>query len=240
LFELARSKLMETGFSTTRSLSKSPALAFSLHGKAEEPEDSLLKKLIQSNTHLIVGAGKKTKLYSFSEVLRREGVKLEDGIDHLKKSSPETSLVFEEGEKVLDANRFLPLVAEYGQRALASYYGHIYLIDFQRPVRPEKVKKHDDLLLETEAFNDALMKLIKGGGQKTLIVVIGGRGGDVPLVKGSTPEKGQVDYSWHTRSEELLSYVPVFAYGPGSERIRGIISPTDLYGILSEFIRGRK
>ena len=242
---------MATGLVTTASLLDGTPAAFFASALNRYYHDTIANHLLKSGIDFLVGGGKQyfdntmdgrvvllpkfeeqgyfvsdvwqspIELMNFSKNKKvlyfngNDGSSLHSiGFDHLAKSTEKAIDYFNSGDRPFF------LMVEGAQIDWASHAGN-----------PQ------ELFLRMEAFEIALEKILSFAAEdkNTLVIITADHAtGGLALVEGSERENVKLGFTSNGHTGEM---VPIFSFGPGARRFRGIMDNTEIFYKIKDLLR---
>jgi alkaline phosphatase len=255
ILEILRDKGYRTGIIATSSITHATPASFYAHQPSRKLDEAIAADFVKSGVDIAIGGGRaffenrKKDKRNLSLELKNAGYlvthapELNEGS---LESTADSQLIFtadEQPGKWQEGRKYLPAATHYALRFLKQKSGNngFFLmvessqIDWGGHDKDGKYVLNEMLEMD-EAVAHAL-QFAKEDGNTLLIVLADHETGGLSVNKGST--QGNVNIQF-TTSEHTATFVPVFAYGPGSALFSGFYDNTQIKGKLLEAVHSQQ
>ena len=252
LFEVARDHGLATGVVTTSGVVDATTASFTVHAESRDDYHEIFEKMLASGTDLMIGGdwtrfpkAKKNRRY-LDLLSRAEGLGRNHGYHVIRDPSAVEStnlpLLALFPPRPRGGNSHGPPLAVSALRAVQLLRedpeGFVLLVECE--ITDEFGHSNDiDIVMEgVRELNDAVAAVLEaiGDSGNTLILVTADHDtGTLSIVDGDY-EEGRAVVRWAT-SDHSSQWVPLFAFGPGSERFTGVLDNTEV-GVLAAHALG--
>ncbi|MGC9364095.1 MAG: alkaline phosphatase [Fidelibacterota bacterium] len=251
LLEAARSHQKATGVVTTTSLTQAVSAAFLTHAQYWGKEYELARQIAYSNTDVLLGGGRRFFEHRDSDSHNLILTMQDRGYTLISQQQQLETLDLEKTEKLLGLfatealrqadhrNLSLQMMTEKAVRLLEkNRNGYVLIVEGAQIDWRSHERDSAGLLAEMQDFANAIRwTLDYQKKHPNLLIVVTGLNdtGGVFLIRDNQ-QRGQIGIEFAS-SDHTANLSPVFAKGPQSERIRGIVSIGELGRILMNLIK---
>jgi alkaline phosphatase len=244
LLEAAEQHGLATGMVVTCSVTHATPAAFIAHVESRSASEDIARFFLETDIDLLIGGGlkffndRKTDTRNLYHELTQKGYSVSSFTE--KKLTeltflPTQPLVWfgaqEEPTTVAEGRDWLPFAAEMAPVFLRqrSAKGFFMMLEGSQIDWACHANEGPRAVQEILDFNSAIGKILEfaqADGETLVIVTADHETGGLALEQGASPDS--LDLAFNTK-EHTAVFVPVFAYGPGSEMFSGIMDNTSIY-----------
>lgn len=238
LIEAARELGKRTGLVATAAISHATPAAFASHVRSRKDDQEIAAQILEQKINVIFGGGKEywrpgnrndgRDLLAEAESM---GYAIVSGRQEMRSAKGGLVLgLFSEGHP--ETFRPEPMIAEMTDKALqllsAEENGFFIMIEGSQIDWASHANNSDNAIRQTLLFDQAVRKAVKFAveDRHTLLLVTSDHdcGGLTVFGKGG---EHPIEAKWSTGGHSAMD-VPVYAYGPGSDRFSGVLDNTEL------------
>jgi alkaline phosphatase len=244
ILEEAEQHGLATGIVVTCSVTHATPAAFISHVENRSESEAIARFFVETDIDLLIGGGlkffndRKTDTRNLYNELTQKGYSVSN---FTEKKLPELTFLptqplvwfgaSEEPASFADGRDWLPFAAEKAPVFLRqrSAKGFFMLLEGSQIDWACHANEGPRTVQEVLDFNAAIGKILEfaqADGETLVIVTADHETGGLALEQGSAPDS--LDLAFNTTSHTAV-FVPVFAYGPGSEMFSGIMDNTSIY-----------
>ena len=250
ILDEAEMRNLATGMVTTSSLTNATTAAFIAHVKSCSMVEEIAADFLKTEIDLIIGGGenafkrRKSDRRNLLQELEKKGYFVSDynqlPLSDIVPVTGQNFAYFTAAEEPLPASQgrdYLPKasnMATYFLNNRSGKKGFFLLIEAAQIDWASRENNSDYIVSEMIDFDNAIgevMKFAERDGQTLVIVTAGYETGGFAITPGSQMDSLITAF---TTDKQTASLTPVFAYGPGAERFRGIYENTAIYKKMKE------
>lgn len=245
ILEEAEEKEMVTGIVVTSAVVNATPATFMAHQKLRAFTEPIAEEIANSGVDFLVGGGKKyfdrrdSDERNLVKEMETKGYQIEDFIRNRKiqdvRIDSEKKFVYftadDDPLTKITGRKYLPYASKMGAEFLKarSENGFFMMIEGSQIDLGGHATNFKYVMSELKDFDEAIKEILKfaeADGETLVIVTADHETGGLTIKEGSKLKKIKSDFSYGRHSGTM---VPVFAYGPGSEKFTGIFDNTELY-----------
>ncbi len=245
ILEEAEEKEMMTGIVVTSAVVNATPATFMAHQKLRAFVDPIAEEIANSGVDFLVGGGKKyfdrraSDERNLIKEMEAKGYQIEDFIQNRKiqevRISPGKKFVYftadDDPLTKITGRDYLPYASKLGAEFLKSRSenGFFMMIEGSQIDLGGHATNLKYVMSELKDFDEAVKEVLEfaeADGETLVIVTADHETGGLTIMEKSKLKKLKTDFAYGRHSGTM---VPVFAYGPGSEKFTGIFDNTELY-----------
>ncbi len=245
ILEEAEEKGMGTGIVVTSAVVNATPATFMAHQKLRAFVEPIAEEIANSGVDFLVGGGKKyfdrrdSDERNLIEEMKAKGYQIENFIQHktieeVRTDSVKKFVYFTADDDPLTkitGRNYLPYASQMGANFLKSRSenGFFMMIEGSQIDLGGHATNFKYVMSELRDFDEAIKNVLEfaeADGETLVIVTADHETGGLTIQEGSKLKKIKADFAYGRHSGTM---VPVFAYGPGSEKFTGIFDNTELY-----------
>ncbi len=245
ILEQAEEKKMMTGIVVTSALVNATPATFMAHQKLRAFTEPIAEEIANSGVDFLVGGGKKyfdrrdSDERNLIKEMESKGYQIEDfiknrRIEDVSIDSAKRFVYFTADDDPLTkitGRDYLPYASKMGAEFLKSRSenGFFMMIEGSQIDLGGHATNFKYVMSELKDFDQAIkavLEFAEADGETLVIVTADHETGGLTIKEGSKLKKIKSDFAYGRHSGTM---VPVFAYGPGSEKFTGIFDNTELY-----------
>jgi alkaline phosphatase len=237
LLEQAKERGLATGMIATSSIVHATPAAFLAHQPMRIFYEAIAADYLKTEIDLLIGGGKRyfdrrEDERNLLQLWKDRGYYIDDYFNNelfvYSKLNPKSNFVFFTADKdpvgAIQGRRYLPYAVRLGTDFLDNRPGDGFILMVEGSQIDWKGHGNEatELLLELQDFDKAIQEALdfaEKDGETLVIVTADHETGGLGINPGSKMKKLNLSF---TTNGHTGSLVPVFAYGPGSERFSGI------------------
>lgn len=257
LMLLARDRGMGTGAAVTSKLIDATPAAYLVQVSSRSSEREIAEKVIESNVNVLLGGGLEVfGANPFTRQPRKNSLiqqAIDKGYTFISDKEDLLALEPEEGQNILglfslgdmsyDIEKFPnePSLAEMTTKAielLDTYEeGFFLMVEGSKIDKGSHHNLTEEVIGDTAAFDEAVGAALAYARERddTLVIVTADHETGGFAITGGTPDGSRVNHEW-LLTDHTGVMVPVYAYGPGSERFSGTQHLTDIAHKIAELL----
>ncbi|MEO0896588.1 MAG: alkaline phosphatase [Bacteroidota bacterium] len=253
IFEMAKNRKMNTGLVVTSEIVHATPAAFFAHEPFRLSYENIAKDFMKSDMDLAVGGGlryfrDRRDKKNLLPKLQDKGYYVRNWQTEFRKlnvPAEQKLLYFTDIDKPARKEKgrdYLPAATEFSMNFLneRSKAGFMLLVEGSQIDWGGHANDKDYVLTEMLDFNATLKKILdfaEEDGHTLVVITADHETGGLAIKRGSTTEDLNIKFSSGGHTGTM---VPVFAYGPGSERFAGIYDNTEIFQKLREALGWKK
>ena len=246
LMEYARENGMATGVLTTTDITDATPAAFSAHAMDRIYHDEIASQQAVSGTDILMGGGGEyfTDLLSGMKSDGYKHVTTADQMNALAGGDKVIGLFGESGDldQPLDGDTTEPLLDEMVKKSIGMLDGRSengFVLMAEGALIDHYAHSNDALgaIEQAKIFDNAIAEALdfaKKDKNTLVIVTADHETGGIGLLGSSNTGAGASiygKYKW-TTGNHTSAYVPIYAYGPGAERLTGVHENTEVFDVM--------
>jgi alkaline phosphatase len=255
VLETLRDRGYRTGIVVTSSITHATPAAFYAHQPSRKLDEAIASDFMKSGIDIAIGGGRaffenrKKDKRNLSLELKNAGYQVTHATDLNAGSLESTAgrqVIFtadEQPGKWQEGRKYLPAATHYALQFLnqkSDKDGFFLMVESSQIDWGGHDKNGQYVLNEMLEMDEAIahaLQFAKEDGNTLLVVLADHETGGLSVNKGST--QGNVNLQF-TTSEHTATFVPVFAYGPGSTLFSGFYDNTRIMGKLLEAVHSQQ
>ena len=245
ILEQAEEKEMTTGIVVTSALVNATPATFMAHQKLRAFSEPIAEEIANSGVDFLVGGGKKyfdrrnSDERNLVKEMEAKGYQIEDFIRNRKiqdvRVNPAKKFVYftadDDPLSKIAGRNYLPYASKMGAEFLKSKSenGFFLMIEGSQIDLGGHATNFKYVMSELKDFDEAIKAVLdfaEADGETLVIVTADHETGGLTIKEGSKLKKVKPNFAYGRHTGVM---VPVFAYGPGSEKFTGIFDNTELY-----------
>lgn len=249
ILERAEKEGLATGLVSTSTITHATPASFICHNKIRKQHQENAADFIKTDIDLFVGGGKnhfelRDDERNLTMELKKKGYNVSDffqeSIDSLV-MDPSAPLAFYTANTdplpVMEGRDYLPSISSKSVDFLAERgkeKGFFLMIEGSQIDWGGHANESDWIVAEMHDFDKAVgevLKFAEADGETLVIVTADHETGGYAINKGSKLDSLETAFTTDYHTADLI---PVFAYGPGSEKFGGIYENTDIHAKMME------
>jgi alkaline phosphatase len=251
ILELAKGQGFATGLVVTSSIVHATPASFAAHQRARNLYEQIAVDMAQQPTDLMIGGGKqyfdrrKCDARHLIDEMEERGTAVFDFFRHdlfRVKPDPRKPFVFFTADNqplpAFQGRDYLPVSARIATEFLSqrSDKGFFLLIEGSQIDWSCHANQAEPLLQELKDFERTMREVLafaEKDGNTLVLVTADHETGGLAVMPGSRLKRPSLAF---TTNGHTASMVPVFAYGPGADRFRGVFDNTFLYAMMRQVL----
>lgn len=250
LMEYAHENDKATGILTTTDITDATPAVFSSHAMDRSYKDEIASQQAECGTDILMGSGAK-RFTNLLSGMKNDGYKYittASQMNELADDDKVIGLFAESGDlsQPIDGNTTEPLLNEMVKKSIEMLDGRSengFVLMAEGATIDHYAHSNDAVgaIAQAKIFDDAVAEALEFAKKdgNTLVVVSADHetGGLGLLANNRTEAKSPIvgKYEW-TTGNHSSSYVPIYAYGPGAERLTGVHQNTDIFAVVMDVL----
>jgi alkaline phosphatase len=245
IMEYARENNMATGILTTTDLTDATPAAFSAHVTARSLRDEIAAQQAECGIDIFMGGGR-TRYGDYVDAMKSDGYKYITSAKQMRSLGNDDKVIALFGEsgdleQPLDGDTTEPLLDEMVKKSIEMLdgrrdQGFVLMAEGATIDHYNHSNAVSGAVEQAKIFDNAVkeaLEFAKEDGNTLVIVSADHETGGLGLLTSNsfdeiTSLNGKYTY---TTGNHSSSYVPIFAYGPGAERLTGVHENTEIFDV---------